>query len=737
MIVYGVLLSMSINKRSILKHLFNKNYKPATFEDLLKALNVTGDEDIKELYRLLESMEKEGSLVRTLQGRYTPLRGLGLFVGELQGHSQGFAFLLPDAPGEQDVFISKEKLGGAMHKDRVLVRLLKDSHNGRRREGEVIRILKSNNHKIVATYRGNRRNGTALPDDRRFFPEILIPGGSRRARPGDKIVVEITRRPDRFNIMPEGKIIEVIGPEGEPGVDITSIQKKYGLPSAFPAKVLKEVKGLDEKHILETLEGEGRKDLRSLSVMTIDDADARDLDDAISLERKGNGYRLGVHIADVSYYVQEGSAVDREAAKRATSVYLPDRVIPMLPPKLSNEICSLNPGSPRLAISVFMELDSKGELQKYSFFPSIITSDRRLTYSEVNQIIDGNKNLRERHEKHVQTLLDMDLLAGLLKENRIRRGALDFNFPEAKLKLDEHGRPLDIQIKRGGHAESIIEEFMLLCNEVIASHFFNLKTPFIYRVHDRPDDDKLYILRDFLSLFDIKLKGDLSEISPREFQKIMREAKDTPVEKVINYVLLRSLPQARYSEIPSFHFGLAAPLYTHFTAPIRRYPDLLVHRILRSSIKGALTRSKSRKLAALLPRLARHSSEQERVALEAERECVDLKKVEFMEGKEGNEYVGIISGITSFGFFVELENTVEGLVHVTRMEDDYYYFDEKKYSLIGERSGKIYRLGDSVNVRLEKVDKENRTIYFTIAMRPVFNKPKISQALDNEGKSML
>jgi len=720
---------MSVKKKKILQYLFNPDYKPATLEGLQRALNVTGDEDIKELYRLLESMEKEGSLIKTLQGRYTPLRGLGLYVGELQGHSQGYAFLIPDAPGEQDVFISRDNLGGAMHKDRVLVRLLKKSHDGKRREGEVIRILKRSNLKIVATYRGNRRSGTALPDDRRFFSEILIPGGSHGAKPGDKIVVGITRRPDRFNL-PEGEIIEVIGPENEPGVDITSIQKKYGLPSVFPAKVLKEVEKLDEQHILEALEVEGRKDLRSLPVITIDDADAKDLDDAISLERieHGHGYRLGVHIADVSYYVQEGSAVDREAAKRATSVYLPDRVIPMLPPVLSNMICSLNPGSPRLAISVLMDLDSKGKLEKYSFFPSIISSDRRFTYHEVNQIIDGNKNLRERHERHLQTLLDMDLLAKLLKENRIRGGALDFNFPEAKIRLDENGRPLEIQIKRGSHAESIIEEFMLFCNQVIAAHFFRLKTPFVYRVHERPDGDKLYILRDFLSIFNIKLKGDLNKITPRQFQKIMKEVKGTPIEKVVNYVLLRSLPQARYSEVPSFHFGLSAPIYTHFTSPIRRYPDLLVHRILRNSINGTLTRAKSRKLYALLPQLARHSSEQERVALEAERECVDLKKIEFMEGKEGSEYVGTISGVTSFGLFVELENTVEGLVHVTKMEDDYYYFDEKKYSLVGEHSGKVYRLGDSIKVRLEKVDKEARTVYFTIATPGEFNMLKINHS---------
>ncbi|NLJ56677.1 MAG: ribonuclease R [Firmicutes bacterium] len=705
---------MTVSKKKVLKFLFEKDYRPLTFEGLRKGLGIAKDRDIEELFSFLASLEEEGVVLKTVQGRYTPLKGKGMLVGVLQGHAQGYAFLLPEASGEADVFIPREKIKGAMHKDRVMVRLLGKSTNGHRREGEVIRILKRGNTNIVGTFQGNRHRGTVLPDDRRLAHEIRISRVFGKVDPGDKILVSITRWPDSFNGSPEGKIVEVIGPADEPGVDITSIQKKFGLPSAFPAKVLKEAeRWQDEEQVLAAAAAENRRDLCALPMITIDDADAKDLDDAVSLEKTAGGYRLGVHIADVSYYVRERSALDREAARRANSVYLPDRVVPMLPAELSNGICSLNPGAHRLAISVFMELTPGGELQNSDFCFSLIRIDERLTYEGVNRVLqEEQEQLEQKYAAFSQTLADMHELAGILKEKRKRRGALDFNFPEAKVILDEQGKPLEIKVREHGAAETMIEEFMLLCNEVVADYFYRQKTPFIYRVHERPTEEKLSTLRDFLSLFNIKLKGSLSRISPRQLQKITAEIKDTPLEKTVNFMLLRSLPQAHYSAFPAEHFGLASSYYTHFTAPIRRYPDLLVHRILRHHLAGTLTKAESRKLTSHLPLVAKHASEQERVALEAERECLDLKKVEFMEGKEGNDYEGIISGVTSFGFFVELSNTVEGLVHVKRLEDDYYHFDEKKYALVGERHKKVYRLGDPLQVRLEKVDKETRTLHF-------------------------
>jgi ribonuclease R len=704
---------MAVSKKQVLKFLFKEDYKPLTFEGLRKGLSIAKDKDIQELFSFLASLEEEGIVFKTLQGRYTPLRGRGLLVGVLQGHPQGYAFLLPEAPGEADVFIPRERIKGAMHKDRVMVRLLGRAPNGRRREGEVIRILKRGSSSVVGTFQGNRHRGTVTPDDRRLSHEIRISRVYGPVNPGDKILVNITRWPDDFNGTPEGKIVEVIGSADEPGVDITSIQKKFGLPSAFPAKVLQEAERWnDEEQVLAAATAENRRDLRALPMITIDDEDAKDLDDAVSLEKTANGYRLGVHIADVSYYVRERSALDREAARRANSVYLPDRVIPMLPAELSNGICSLNPGTQRLAISVFMELTPGGELRSSDFCSSLICIDERMTYSDVNRILKGDHELEQKYANFRQTFADMHMLAGILKEKRRRRGALDFNFPEAKIILDERGKPLEIKVRKNGEAEMIIEEFMLLCNEVVADHFYRQKIPFIYRVHERPAEDKLCMLRDFLSLFNIKLKGDLSRVTSRKLQKITAEIKDTPLEKTVNYVILRSLPQAHYNASPLGHFGLASSYYTHFTAPIRRYPDLLAHRILRHTLEGTLTKAESRKLTSHLPLLAKHASEQERIALEAERECLDLKKVEFMEGKEGCDYAGIISGVTSFGFFVELDNTVEGLVHVTSLEDDFYRFDEKKYALVGERGKKVYRLGDPLRVRLEKVDKEMRTLHF-------------------------
>ncbi len=705
---------MVLDRKKVLSFLLQDDCRPRTFDLLRQALGLKEEKEIAALYRLLAGLEEEGFISKTEQGRYAPLRGNGMLVGSLQGHNRGFAFLLPEAPGEADVFIPPDKMQGALHRDRVVVRLLNTGRDGRR-EGEVVRILSSLNNRLVGVYERDWQGEYVVPDDRRLPRQIMLKGAknSMGAVPGDKVLVEITRRQSPLNPFPEGKIVEVIGPAAAPGVDITSIIKHFGLPDTFPGKVLQEAEKFDEREIVACAQTEGRLDLRELTIVTIDGADAKDLDDAVSLERtETGGYRLGVHIADVSWYVREGSALDREALRRGTSVYLVDRVIPMLPPRLSNVLCSLNPGVPRLAISVFMELDPGGELLRYEYGPSLITVAERMTYDTVSLILEGDDTLQRRYAGLIRIFQDMAVLAGLLKEKRLARGALDFNFPEAKVILDERGKPLHIEVRRAGVSESIIEEFMLLCNGVIASHFCRLKVPFIFRVHEQPELDKLYVLRDFLSLFDIKLKGDLHQISPQQYQRILREVKGTAAEKIINYVMLRTLPQARYSELPLGHFGLATQDYTHFTSPIRRYPDLVVHRILRMTLGKKISSAARRRLLGLLPGVARTSSERERLAMEAERASQELKKLEFMAGKEGEEFEGQISGVTSFGFFVELPNTVEGLVHLSRLEGDYFIFDEKRYTLTGQRSGMVYRLGDPVRVRLIRVDWEMRSIHF-------------------------
>ncbi|MEW5921924.1 MAG: ribonuclease R [Bacillota bacterium] len=712
---------MSTERKKVLNFLLQEDCRPRTFETLRQALDIKGEKEIAGLYSLLSSLEEEGFISKTEQGRYAPLRGNGMLVGILQGHNRGFAFLLPEAPGEADVFIPPDKTRGALHRDRVVVRLLAARRDGRR-EGEVVRILERKNNCVVGIYEGSRRRGYIVPDDRRLPHKILINEvkNSVKAVAGDKVLVEITRRQGLTNPYPEGKIVEVIGPADAPGVDITSIQKHFGLPDTFPGQVLQEADKFDGKQIEAQAEAEGRLDLRALPLVTIDGADAKDLDDAVSLERTdGGGYRLGVHIADVSWYVREGSALDREALRRGTSVYLVDRVIPMLPPRLSNDLCSLNPAVPRLAVSVFMELDAGGELIRYEYAPSLIAVRERMTYEAVNRILEGDEKLQRHYAGLVRVFQDMAKLSRLLKEKRLAQGALDFNFPEAKIILDDQGKPLKIEVHRGGQAESIIEEFMLLCNGVIAAHFGRLKVPFLYRVHEQPELDKLYALRGFLSLFNIRLKGDLSLISSQQYQQVLRQVRGTAMEKIVNHVMLRTLPQARYSEAPLGHFGLATRDYTHFTSPIRRYPDLVVHRILRMMLQGKMTAADKRRLITLLPRVARISSEQERNAVEAERATQELKKLEFMQGKEGNEYDGLISGVTSFGFFVELPDTVEGLVHLSMLEGDYFIFDEKRYMLTGQRSGKVYRLGDPIRVRLVRVDWEMRSIHFLPVVGPV------------------
>ncbi len=725
---------MPVERKSVLSFLLLEDCRPRTFEALQQALQVTKEKDIAELYVMLTSLEKEGFICKTVQGRYAPLRGNGMLVGTLQGHNRGFAFLLPEAPGEADVFIPPDKTRGALHRDRVIARVLGAKKDGRR-EGEVVRILKRENLRVVGTYEGSRRKGHIIPDDRRMPDKIMINEvRSEKVESGDKVLVEITRWPSPTNPDPEGKIVEVIGPADAPGVDITSIQKRFGLADTFPENVLHEAAKFDETQIEAHAVKEERLDLRELTLVTIDGADAKDLDDAISLERTdGGGYRLGVHIADVSWYVREGSALDREALRRGTSVYLVDRVIPMLPPNLSNGVCSLNPGVPRLAVSVFMELDEEGNQLRYEFAPSLISVRERMTYDAVSQILAGDADVSRRYAGLAQVFQDMSKLAKLLKARRRAQGALDFNFPEAKIILDDQGKPVKIEVRGEGEAESIIEEFMLLCNGVIATHFRRLKVPFLYRVHEQPEMDKLVALRDFLSLFDINLKGDLGQVSPQQFQRILRKVKGSAVEKIVNHVLLRTLPQAHYSDAPLGHFGLSTQDYSHFTSPIRRYPDLMIHRILHKMLPGKMPAAEKRRLVTLLPQVARTSSELERTAVEAERATHELKKLEFMEGKEGNEYDGLISGVTSFGFFVELPDTVEGLVHLSTLEGDYFIFDQKRYTLTGERHGTVYRLGDPIRVRLVRVDWEMRSIHFLPVEDPAKQHDK-KKKVDREGK---
>lgn len=704
-----------MNREELLEYMRVSTYKPLSAEDLVSKLNI---EDINRFLKLLRELEEDGEIILTRKKRYGITEKMGLFVGRLDGHPKGFAFLIPEkAPDFHrggDIFISSKDLNGAMHNDRVIVRLIPQSESKGKPEGEVIRILKRENEQFVGTFEKSANFGFVVPDDKRIGQDIFILAEHiNKAQHGDKVVVKITRWAEaRRN--PEGKIIEVLGKKDEPGIDILSIVRKYKLPEEFPDQVLKEAAKAAKTLAEEDLDN--RIDLRDYPMITIDGADAKDLDDAVSLEVLNNGnYYLGVHIADVGYYVKEGSILDKEAYERGTSVYLVDRVIPMLPPELSNNICSLNPNQDRLAISVFMEINKKGKVKSYDIKPSVIKINYRMTYDKVNEILEGSKKAADEYKDFVDIFFAMKDLSLILKENRIRRGSIDFEFPESKVILNDQGKTEKIIKLERGIAEKIIEEFMIIANETVAQHMYWLEVPFIYRVHEEPALDDLDNLNEFLHAFGYHIKTVDNNINPKSFQEIIDKVKGRPEEKVISTVMLRSMKHAAYSDEALGHFGLASKFYSHFTAPIRRYPDLVIHRIIRDYIiNGQLDEKRKNHLAKLTFKAAEQSSIRERVAEEAERESVELKKVEYMLRHLGEEFTGIISGVTNFGFFVELENTVEGLVHVSTLTNDYYYFDETHYTLTGKYTGEVFRIGDTVRVMVAKVNVEERNIDFEL-----------------------
>lgn len=692
-------------------------YKPMTFAELAQGMAVP-EKQHTQLRKTLEQMESTGEVVRTRTERYGAPERMNLAVGRLQGHPKGFGFLVQDEPGSEDIFIGRESLNGAMHNDRIIARLNPPSRPGGRVEGEVIRILQRANSKVVGSFEAAKHAGYVTPDEKRLPEDIFIPKGmTNGAKTGEKVVVQIVQWPEaRRNA--EGRVVERIGMKGQVGVDIVSVIRKFGLPEAFPANVLKESESIPETVAEEAIREEGRRDLRSWTIVTIDGEDAKDLDDAISLERVGvQRWRLGVHIADVAYYVKEGSALDREAYKRGTSVYLADRVVPMLPPRLSNGICSLNPAVERLTLSCVMEIDGDGIVRTYEIFPSVIKTAARMTYTRVNQILANEPGAEQGYERLAPLFREMLSLMEVLRIKRGRRGALDFDLPEAKVKLDEKGWPTEIRRVDRGVAERMIEEFMLVANETVAEHCHKRAVPFMYRIHEAPKPDRLAGLKEFLGLFGYNLKMPREgDIAPKELQAITDWSRGRPEENLINSVLLRTMRQAVYSEQNLGHFGLAAEFYCHFTSPIRRYPDLVVHRVLRelAAHKQNLPGKTKSKLERFMPEAARNSSDRERQAVEAERETVEIKKAEFMSDKVGESFTGMISGVTQWGFYVQLPNTVEGLVHVSTLTDDYYHFHEEHYALIGERTRRRFRLGDSVIVQVANVDVESRQIDFVL-----------------------
>jgi len=688
-----------------------RSYTPLKLDELAVVLDVP-KEDRASLQKLLDEMEDEGLIIKTRKDRYGVPERMGLVVGQFQGNPKGFGFVLPDFLDE-DLFIPSNAINGAMHGDRVIARISRHTSGDRHLEGEIINIIKRVNKTIVGKFDRSEHFGFVTPDHARLTGDIFIPKDFiNGAEKGQKVVVEITKWPEK-NRNAEGRIIEILGYEDEKGVDVMSIIRAYNIPYEFPDEVVKEAQAVPTTISEEDIAK--RRDLRSLRMVTIDGEDARDLDDAVSIEILPDGnFRLGVHIADVTHYVKEGSHLDNEALKRGTSVYFPDRVIPMLPKELSNNICSLNAHEDRLAFSVLMDIDSSGNVIDHDIFESVIHINERMTYTNVYKILEeDDAELKERYKEHLADFENMKRLALILGERRRRRGSVDFNFDETKIIVDENGKTIDIKRYKMTIANKIIEEFMLLCNEVVSEHFYWIGIPFVYRIHEDPDPEKMENLNLILGSFGYRLKG-YRDVHPKAIQDVLNQIKGKPEEKAISMTILRSLQKARYSDTHDWHFGLAAEYYSHFTSPIRRYPDLIIHRIMKEQINGRLDDKRIEHYKSILHSIAQHSSERERAAQDAERDCDDLKKAEFMMDKVGQYFQGTISNITAFGLFVELDNTVEGLVRLSSMDDDYYTYNERSFCLIGERTRKIYRIGDKVNVQLIKVNVESRQIDFII-----------------------
>ncbi len=696
---------MAIRESDILDFMNTGANRPLSVKELLRALGIPQEEK-RTLRRLLKEMVLRGELVRIRGGRYGLPSRMNLVTGELTCHPDGFGFVTPDEGGD-DIFIPPRRLNGAMHGDRVVVRIEARRRGGEKREGSIIRVLSRAHKRIVGRFVKTREVNFVIPSDERILERIVIPSGkSGRARDGEIVEVEITRWPTTWQA-PLGRVTEILGDSTDPDVEVEIIARKYELPRKFPRQVLKEAKKIPAGLLPEDMEG--RVDLRGLNTCTIDGERARDFDDAVAIEKKDDHYILYVSIADVSHYVKEGSQLDREAGLRGTSVYFPDRCIPMLPENLSNGICSLNPGEDRLTITVEIRFSKKGVPVDVRFYESVIRSRYRLTYTEVSEMLENkHPGLIKKYSAIYPDLKLMEELARKLNRERMKLGSIDFDLPEPEIIIDIEGRPQDIVKAPRTIAHRIIEEFMLVANRKVAELFEEGDYPAIYRVHEPPAPEKVEALREFLTGFGYTLQR---KISPRTFQKLINTVKDRPEERLINHVILRTMKQAVYSAENTGHFGLAFSTYTHFTSPIRRYPDLVVHRLLKKLLHHRYTEREQERMRRLLPEIADASSKCERRAMEAERECVDLKKAQFMQDKIGEVFEGFVSGVESFGFFVELkEYFVEGLVHVTTLRDDFYMFDEKQHALVGENTRKRYYIGKEVLVRVSHVDIERRRI---------------------------
>lgn len=697
-------------KKMIYDFMCDDMYVPMKIKELAIVLGVKKDQR-PQLEQILNELMTEGHIVCSKRGKFSKSEEKKI-TGTFQAHPKGFGFVSVEGEKE-DIFIPESETNGAMHMDTVEISV-SPAVTGRRREGKVLHVLERGMKQVVCTYQLNKNFGFAVPDNPKFGSDIFIPlERSKGAVNGHKVVVEITQYGKKGK-NPEGKVVEILGHINDPGVDILSIVRAYGLPVEFDPKVMTQVEHV-AKPVSEA-DMAGRKDLRDWQMVTIDGEDAKDLDDAVSLTMDHENYILGVHIADVSNYVQEHSALDTEALKRGTSVYLVDRVIPMLPHALSNGICSLNQGEERLALSCIMTVNPKGEIIDHTITESVICVNRCMTYTNVKKILaDHDPEVMAEYEPLVPMFEKMAELAAILRKKRMKRGSIDFDFPETKVILDKNGNPVDIRPYDRNVATKLIEDFMLAANETVAAEYYWRELPFVYRTHEQPDSEKIQKLSTFINNFGYSLHIGSDEVHPKELQKLLEKIDGTSEEPLISRLTLRSMKQARYTVENTGHFGLAADCYCHFTSPIRRYPDLQIHRIIKDSLRGRLGEKRIGHYMQILPEVAKHASEMERRADEAERETIKLKKVQYMENHIGETFAGVISGVAEYGFFVELENTVEGLVRVTSLTDDFYQYYEETYELVGEATNRRFKLGQQVRVTVDNCDRVMRTIDFTLA----------------------
>ena len=708
-----MLEDLEIKMEKILSLIKDSTYTPMAESDIAFFMEVPEEEKVF-FFEAIEKLKSIGKIVRTKKGKIILPERMNLVAGVYRANPKGFGFVVTDDPLQGDIFIPRDFTNGAMNKDLVLCSLLSSFNRRNSVEGEVVKVLQRGNSVVVGRYIENKGFAFVIPDDKKIPMDIFVKKeNSKGAITGHKVAVNIIKPPSE-NRNPEGKVREILGHMNDPGIDILSIVTQLEIPVDFSDEVYEQIDSYSDE-VTEQDWNENRKDLRELQMVTIDGEDAKDLDDAVSLEILENGnYQLGVHIADVTHYVQEGSPLDKNAHERATSVYLLDRVIPMLPHKLSNGICSLNAKTERLALSCIMEINRKGTVVSHEICESVIYVDKRMSYNIVADILlNKDSEYIEENKEFIPMFQNMFALSKILRGKRTKRGAIEFDFAECKVVLDGEGKPIEIKPYVRNIATSIIEEFMLICNETVAEEYFWLDLPFVYRNHAEPDSQKMDKLSKFISNFGYTIKG--SAMHPKAIQDLLTKIENTDEEVIISRVILRSFQQARYSPNNEGHFGLAAKYYCHFTSPIRRYPDLQIHRIIKENLNGRLQDNRISRYKRTLPETTKHCSIAERRAEEAEREVNSLKKVEYMSDKVGQIFEGIISSVTSWGIFVELPNTVEGLIQIASLLDDYYEFDEKHLLLIGENTKNIYKLGDKIHVKLSRASIEERRLYFEVA----------------------